>query len=204
MELSLERIKTVLGYDDLEEIVAFLDEAKKRADEKIAALIKAKEKIQLARDDYAKKLLGRSTADGYVIRRLPKRVILLSDTLTEPSLDNLWNYLAHFYNLIDPEKFSFEDLAGVYTAGGVSRMFAVCRRYEDAAGLVTLPEGEYLSCDCGGDEREETLSSLVREAWEICGEVPFTVEKVVVSGILSWTWQIEVPLLGGQNRKKEN
>ena len=38
MDLPLQEIKKVLGYDDLEKIVAFLSQAEKKADEKIAAL----------------------------------------------------------------------------------------------------------------------------------------------------------------------
>ena len=37
MDLPLQEIKKVLEYDDLEKIIAFFEQAEKRADEKIAA-----------------------------------------------------------------------------------------------------------------------------------------------------------------------
>ena len=47
MDLSLQEIKKVLEYDDLEKIVDFLVQAEKKADEKIATLQYSKSKIQL-------------------------------------------------------------------------------------------------------------------------------------------------------------
>ena len=56
MDLSLQEIKKVLEYDDLEKIVDFLRQAEKKADQKIEALEYSKLKIQRAREDYEKKL----------------------------------------------------------------------------------------------------------------------------------------------------
>lgn len=55
MDLPLEKIKEVLGYADLQQIVHFLAEAERTADKKIAALQYSKAKIQAARADYEKK-----------------------------------------------------------------------------------------------------------------------------------------------------
>ena len=49
MDLSLQEIKKVLDYDDLEKIVSFLARAEQKADEKIAALQYSKSKIQAAK-----------------------------------------------------------------------------------------------------------------------------------------------------------
>ena len=56
MDLSLQEIKKVLEYDDLEKIINFLTQAEKKADEKIAALQYSKSKIELAKIDYQRKL----------------------------------------------------------------------------------------------------------------------------------------------------
>lgn len=89
MDLSLQEIKKVLDYDDLEKIVSFLARAEQKADEKIAALQYSKSKIQAAKADYEQKLRGREQLSGTVVKEIPERVILLSDTLEEPTLDNL-------------------------------------------------------------------------------------------------------------------
>ena len=55
MDLPLQEIKQVLDYDDLGAIVAFLEEAEQRADEKIALLRQSKSKIRRARASYEEK-----------------------------------------------------------------------------------------------------------------------------------------------------
>lgn len=118
MDLSLQEIKTVLAYDDLQKIVDFLAIAEKKADEKIASLQYSKSKIQLARENYERKLRMHNNTSEISVRDFPQRVILLSDTLETPTLDNLWNYLRHFYDRVPPalkEQFTFEDVAGIYT-----------------------------------------------------------------------------------------
>lgn len=196
MDLPLQDIKKVLEYDDLEKIVDFLVQAEKKADEKIAALQYSKSKIQLARADYERKLQGRKNLDGTVLKDVPERVILLSDTLEVPTLDNLWNYLSHFYDKVTPAlkgQFSFEDLAGIYTENGRTRLFAVCIRYVNIDGLKVLPKGKYLCANCTEENREQTLQKLMHTARTQYGVEPtFTVQLIVVSGILQWNYEVQV------------
>lgn len=180
----------------MEKIVDFLTQAEKKAEEKIAALEYSKSKIQLAKADYEKKLRGQQRGSGALVKDLPARVILLSDTLEAPTVENLWNYLSHFYNQVTPalkEQFSFEDLAGIYTENGVSRLFALCVRYVQVEGLKVLPEGKYLCAGCTEENRQEVLDELVRKAKAEYGTDPaFTVQLVVVSGILQWNYEVQV------------
>ena len=198
MDLPLQEIKKVLEYDDLEKIVDFLVQAEKKADEKIAAIQYSKSKIQLAKADYERKLQALKTPNGSFIKEIPERVILLSDTLEVPTLDNLWNYLSHFYEKVTPalkEQFYFEDLAGIYTENGLSRLFAVCIRHVDMDGLKRLPKGKYLCASCTEENRKSTLDELVDRAKTEYGvNPPFTVQLIVVSGILQWNYQIQIPL----------
>lgn len=200
MDLSLQEIKKVLEYDDLEKIVDFLAKAERKADEKIAALRYSKSKIESAKSDYEKKLREQQNFDGVLLKELPERVILLSDTLGIPTLDNLWNYLSHFYDILEPslkERFSFEDMAGIYTENGTARLFAVCTRYTDTEGLKVLPKGKYLCANCTEENRERTLGELIQTAGTKYGTEPgFTVQLVVVSGILQWTYEVQIPILG--------
>ena len=196
MDLPLQEIKKVLEYDDLEKIIDFLDQAEKKADEKISALQYSKSKIRLARADYERKRQGQQDSRRVFVREYPERVILLSDTLETPTLDNLWNYLSHFYDKVTParkDRFSFEDLAGMYTEKGRTRLFAVCTRYEETEGLKVLPKGRYLCAGCTEENREETLRGLLRAARTEYGAEPeFTVQMVVVSGILQWNYEAQV------------
>lgn len=198
MDLPLREIKKVLEYDELEKIVDFLARAEKKADEKIAALEYSRSKIRAAKANYEQKLRQRESFNGVFVKYCPKRVILLSDTLEKPSLDNLWNYLCHFYEKVPPAlkpQFDFEDLAGVYTANGLSRLFAVCTRYAETDGLKVLPEGKYLCVDCAGEDREQALEETIRTAQTQYGIEPaFTVQLITVTGILSWAYQIQIPL----------
>lgn len=196
MDLPLQEIKKVLEYDDLKNIVDFLAQAEKKADEKIAALQYSKSKIQLAKADYERKLQIQQRLQGAFLKDYPERVILLSDTLEVPTLDNLWNYLNHFYEKVTPalrEQFAFEDLAGIYTENGATRLFAVCIRYTDVNGLKILPKGKYLCADCTEENREQVLSEIMRIARTEYGVEPtFTVQMIVVSGILHWNYEVQV------------
>lgn len=196
MGLPLQEIKKVLEYDDLEKIVEFLAKAEKKADEKIAALQYSKSKIQAAKADYERKLQGQQKFSGAFLKDIPERVILLSDTLEAPTLENLWNYLSHFYDKVTPalkEQFYFEDLAGIYTQNGISRLFAVCIRYTEIDGLKVLPEGKYLCANCTEENREQMLQELIRIAQTKYGVQPtFTVQLIVVSGILQWNYEVQV------------
>lgn len=196
MDLPLQEIKKVLEFDDLKKIVDYLAQAEKKADEKIAALQYSKSKIQLAKADYEKKLQGRESAKGTFLRDIPERVILLSDTLETPTLENLWGYLSHFYNKVPPdhkEQFFFEDLAGIYTENGISRLFAVCVRFAETEGLKVLPKGKYLCAGCTEENREQVLGEVMRIARTEYGVAPaFTVQLIVVSGILHWNYEVQV------------
>ena len=205
MDLSLQEIKKVLEYDDLEKIVDFLAQAEKKADEKMEALQYSKSKIQLAKADYERKLHRRENLNGTVLKDVPERVILLSDTLETPTLDNLWNYLSHFYDKVTPalkEQFSFEDLAGIYTENGITRLFAVCTRYVNIAGLKVLPKGKYLCAHCTEEYRKDVLDELIDKAKTEYGVDPaFTVQLIVVSGILQWNYEVQVFLTDDKSEK---
>ena len=196
MDLPLKEIKKVLEYDDLEKIIDFLEQTEKKADEKMAALQYSKSKIALAKADNERKLKARDQLNGTVVKELPERVILLSDTLEVPTLDNLWNYLSHFYDKVTPElkdEFYFEDMAGIYSEEGLTRLFAVCVRYVDIDGLKVLPAGKYLCASCTEDSREQTVRELVHMAQTQYGAEPsFTVQLIVVSGILNWNYEAQV------------
>ena len=196
MDLPLREIKKVLEYDDLEKIVDFLAQTEKKADEKIAALQYSKTKIQAAKADYEKKLRMRKNLNGTLVKDFPERVILLSDTLEEPTLDNLWNYLEHFYEKVPQalrDRFSFEDMAGIYTENGLTRLFALCTRYEETEGLKVLPKGKYLCANCTEENREQTLRELIHTARTKYGAEPaFTVQIIVISGILHWNYEAQV------------
>ena len=196
MDLPLQEIKKVLEYDDLEKIIDFLRQTEQKADEKIAALQYSKSKIQLAKADYERKLQAQQTFQGIILKDLPERVILLSDTLEVPTLDNLWNYLSHFYDKVTPalkDRFFFEDMAGIYSEEGLTRLFALCIRYVEIEGLKVLPKGKYLCASCTEEHREQTLQELIRLARAQYGAEPtFTVQLIVVSGILQWNYEVQV------------
>ena len=196
MDLPLQEIKQVLEYDDLEKIIAFFERAEKKADEKIAALQFSKAKIQVAKADYQRNLELQRKSRSAFLKEYPQRVLLLSDTLEKPTLDNLWNYLSHFYEKVTPaleEKFSFEDVAGIYTQQGRSRLFAICTRYVDIEGLQVLPKGRYLCANCTEETKEQALRELLDLARKKYGAEPsFTVQLIVVSGILHWNYEVQV------------
>lgn len=204
MGLPLQEIINVLEYDDLEKIVNFLKNAEKKADDKIQELQYGKSKIQLAIRTYEKQLQKYKMSDTILLKEYPERIIFLSDTLEEPTLDNLWNYLGHFYNLIPSslkEHFSFEDQAGIYMENGLTRLFAICIHYAKINGLKVLPEGQYLCVRCAEENKEKTLCELIKIAKDTYGTDPkFIVQLVIVSGILQWNYEIQVHIETKNNK----
>ncbi|MBC8535397.1 MerR family transcriptional regulator [Feifania hominis] len=198
MDLSLREIREVLEYENLEGVLSLLERADKSADDKIRRLKQAKAKIRRAQMSYKNNLQGFVQTDIPFTRQLPQRVILLSNTLSEPRLELLTDYLRHFYEQIGDahrSTYSFEDLAGIYTRDGNSRLFAVCTRYPPAQDLTVLPGGLYLCSNCTQENRQTALEQLVRTAREQYAVNPaFTVQIVVVTGILNWSYQIQIPL----------
>lgn len=196
MDLTLTEIKEILSYDDFQKIIETLKQAEKSADEKIIELNYAKTKIQRARAFYENKLKGEPQTEKIFLKHYPERVILLSDTMEKPTLDNLWNYHRHFYDQIPNDiknEFLFEDLAGIYERDGQSRLFATCTKYTDTDGLRILPGGNYLCADCTEENREQIAEKLFETAKNEYGTVPeFTLELIVLSGILQWNYQIQI------------
>lgn len=198
MDLSLEEIRRILAADQLETVIALLTQAEQKADEKIAKLQYAKSKIHLAKADYENKMIHTQGSDEPSICYFPKRTILLSNTMEHPALENLWNYHKHFYEQIEEpyrKDFLFEDFAGIYTDKNDSRLFAVCIQHADIPSLKSLPAGEYLCAKCTEQNRAEILGQLMTSAERITGFKPnFFIQAVVLSGILQWNYQIQIPL----------
>lgn len=196
MDLPLQEIKRVLEYNDLEKIVEFLEQAEQRAEEKINALRYSKSKIQLAKEAYEKKLHGDKQAVGVFIKKYPERVIMLANAVTKVTADDLWSYLRHFYLRLSSDQakqFEFEDLAGVYRENTSAHYFAICTRYGEAEGLKKLPAGRYLCVDCTEENEQETLNQLLDIAKGEYQIVPdFSLQLIVISGILQWKYQLQV------------
>lgn len=123
--------------------------------------------------------------------------VLLSDKLTEPTVENLWNYLRHFFAQVGEERrgdFAFEDMAGIYEADGKTRLFAVCTRYSQIENLLTLPAGKYLCAECTEETRAAVREELLARAREKGAEPQYIVHIVVLTGILQWKYELQVRL----------
>ena len=60
-------------------------------------------------------------------------------------------------------------------------------------GLKTLPAGSYLCADCAEEDRQETLEKLLDTGWtQYHIEPGFSLQLVVISGILQWKYQFQI------------
>ena len=198
MDLPLKEIGRVLSLGDMGEIAAFLSAAEERAEEKMQELLSAKERIGRARAFYEGKRSAAKAA-GPTVREPGERTILLMQEPLEPSVETLFDYHRHFFGQLGErrEAFAFEDAAGVYEEGGVRRMFAVCTRFSPDENLRTLPKGRYLCLTCSEETRasaRERLLLAAKEEWG-AGEPAFFVEMVVLTGILQWEYELQLPLV---------
>ena len=175
-----------------------LEEATENADRKIAELQDAKARIERAKRFYASKAAASESRTGIYVRTLPERVILLSDTLHTPTVENLTDYHRHFFAQAGEKnlgKFVFEDVAGVYETRSGSRMFAVCAKYVDTeGGLTVLPGGEWLCAECTDGTFPSAAATLRAEAERRNITPPYTVCMVVLTGILQWKYELQLPI----------
>ena len=112
-------------------------------------------------------------------------------------MENLWNYLRHFFAQVGEEKrkdFAFEDVAGMYEADGKTRLFAICTRYSQTDNLLTLPAGQYLCAECTEQTRAAVQEKLLSRAREKGAAPQFIVHIVVLTGILQWKYELQVRL----------
>ncbi|WP_188114731.1 MerR family transcriptional regulator [Paenibacillus sp. B2(2019)] len=197
MDLTLMDIKDILQQNDLSKVIAFLKQAEKRADDKIARLQYAKSKIKRAYLHYENKFQdGYSQSENYFVRHIEERVIMLSNKMESPTLKNLWDYHRHFYQQIETSlhsQFLFEDMAGMFTTEGITRLFAVCLKYPSLEGLTVLPEGDYLCAICTEENKNAVLQNLLERAkteYDVCPD--FVLHNIIVTGILQWDYQIQL------------
>ena len=200
MDLSLVEIQKILDFNDFNKIVDLLNQAEKSADEKILKLKDIKARIRRAKSFYEIKSANQDKPDDIFIQEFPKRVIMLAPELSAPSISNLWNYHRHFYaQIADAYKkdFDFEDLAGIIEQNGKTTMFAICTKYKNHHNLRTLPAGKYLCANCTEENREATLNKLLTIAKSEHKKIPeFTIQIVVLTGILHWNYQVQVYISG--------
>ena len=195
MDFSLKEIKDILQTKNFEKIIYMLDSALGRADRKIEELKEAKQKILRARKQYSEKQAESQPREGIYERTLPQRTILLSDKLSEPTVENLTGYLRHFFAQTgeNADKFTFEDIAGIYTDNDGARMFAVCKNYLTVPGLIFLPGGRYLCAMCDKAARPAAEKELAVRAEELCGAKPeYSISILTLTGILNWEYEVQI------------
>ena len=74
-------------------------------------------------------------------------------------------------------------------------MFAVCSEYEKTDGLKILPQGNYLCAECYEENYDETVKALYSEAQKKYGaNPPFSVAIIVLTGILRWKYEVQLPI----------
>ncbi len=196
MDFSLSDIKNVLKLNDIEKIIDFLNQAEQSANKKISELNDVKARIQRAKLYFESKSSDIPKNNDFFLQNIPQRVILLSDHLSTPSLDNLWNYHRHFYTQIGKNKkddFLFDEMAGIYESNGRSQLFAVCKRYSETENLIVLPAGKYLCAECTDETHEKALQKILDISKNNYSVIPeFIIHMIVISGILRWDYQIQV------------
>ena len=199
MELSLQEIQQILACSQLEELIGLLRQAEAKADARLAQLHAARSRIARARQAYESKRSSAQARGGLFVQQLPERIVVLSQEPAEPSLETLWNYLAPFYDQLGAgsrQQYALEDAAGVYRCAESSRLFAICSRYPSLEGLTRIPAGPYLCASCTEEDRMQVLEQMLQAARTQYGAAPsFSLELVILSGVLQWTYQIQLPLL---------
>ena len=203
MGFSLREIGSMLKTEKLDALIDGFERALRQADEKIAALQEAKRRIAQVKAHYAGKL--RELPAGASVKILPERAVLLSERPISPTVETLHDYLRHFYAQVGETRrplFSFADEAGIYESEGKSMMFAVCERRPADADVLLLPGGEYLCAGCTEETNCAVLKELLIRAEQYgVPSPPFVLRMIRLTGILSWEYELRLPLSGEMPRK---
>ena len=196
MGFSLKEIGLLMGTEDIGVLIGGFERALRQADEKIAALEEAKRRIGRVKAHYESKRL--ELPQGISLRKFSPRAILLSKLPLAPTVETLHDYHRHFYAQLGERRalYSFEDTAGILEEAGKSTMFAVCTRHPADGEVRTLPGGEYLSAGCTEESREKTRTALLaRLRARGAGEPPFSLCLIRLTGLLSWEYEWQLPVL---------
>ncbi len=199
MDVSLEEIKEVLEYEDLNKIVAFLDKTLIKVNDKISLLERSKEKILNAKKSYISKLEENNIIYNIQIKELEERNILLSDSLEVPTTSNLYNYLSSFYNMLDnkiKDKVEFYDyLAGIYIKDNYQRLFAVVKDGKDYLKTITLAKGKYLCLRTTKENYNNSLNKIKDIALNKYNvKITNVIAMIIIKGILEWDYELEIYL----------
>ncbi len=199
MGFSLREIGSMLQTEDIAALIGGFDRALRQADEAIAALEEAKRRIERVKAHYESK--RRELPHGVFVREFPLRAALLSGRPLDPTVEVLHDYHRHFYAQLGEEKrafYSFEDLAGILEEEGKTCMFAVCSRYPADAEIKLLPGGKYLCAGCSEEKREETRDMLLAQLRDRgTGQPPFALCMIRLTGLLSWEYEWQLPVVFG-------
>ena len=93
-----------------------------------------------------------------------------------------------------PTRFKHYAAAGVYETRSGSRMFAVCTEYADTEGLIRLPGGKWLCAECTDVTFPSAAATLRAETERRNITPPYTVRMVVLTGILQWKYELQLPI----------
>lgn len=198
MGFSLREIGSMLQTEDIAALIGGFERALRQADEAIAALEEAKRRIERVKAHYENK--RRELPQGVLVREFPPRAVLLSEWPLDPTVETLHDYHRHFYAQLGERRalYSFEDVAGILEEAGKSTMFAVCSRRPADADIKLLPGGEYLCAGCTEETRGETRDALLAQLrGRGAGRPPFALCMIRLTGLLSWEYEWQLPVVSG-------
>ena len=197
LDVSLDKIRTLLAYKDLNQKIVSLSKLDKYIDDKIRAMKEAKVHLERARHHYENMLKGK-ISDVPSIKYIKKRIVLLSHDDGEPRLENLYSYFNQFYEKLPKEQrdeFAFDDKAGLYIQERSCSLFATCKKYVNNKNLVHIKGGHFLCAACEQNEMNDTIVKLRQEIYAKYSMKPkFVLAIVHLTGILTWKYEIQVPI----------
>ena len=196
MGLSLAEIGKALSLDSLEDILDFLDLAERKCDERIAQLKAGRRRIERAKSDY-KTRLGMQRQGGTAVRWQEERTILLSELMHSATVVNLWDFIGSMQKEVSrlPGKWRFGGSAGLYRSHSMSGLYATLSSVGSGRDTIVLPAGDYLCSASSADRLDENIAMLEDKAMELCGKKStLTLQEIVVTGILAWSYEIQIPL----------
>lgn len=143
--------------------------------------------------------LAREAAVTLLDRGVDREVVIAAhDIASDVSVLHAEGELGADVDVVHDDVATIGREAGVYGDGTTTRLFALCLEHGEAEGLIHIPAGSYLCAQCTEEERAATKERLMSLAQSEYGAKPsFSLEIIVVAGILNWDYEVQIPIEGG-------
>lgn len=198
--MTLSEIKMIFKQD-FTRIIEFLKDTEEKVDLEISRLNQVKKQVTSLYENFEDKVKqnkGEKYINDFNIKYLDKRAIVISDSLTDASIENFSKLHSDLYLKLGKDKedkFIFDNSAYIFAPmnSEVEKLFSVCNKFEECEELIFLPKGNYLCCKCTQEQKKSAIEAVLTKAREEYNVKPKNIVLAVeFVGMFQWNYEVQV------------